>query len=85
MLPDLPVLVLSMHDEMFYAERALRAGLALLLQPVVGRIPSETRRSVPISSFAPPTILQSMQAYHFRVRRIPTRTRPIRNNRSESS
>jgi DNA-binding NarL/FixJ family response regulator len=26
MLPDLPVLVLSMHDEMLYAERALRAG-----------------------------------------------------------
>ena len=26
MLPDLPILVLSMHDEMFYAERALRAG-----------------------------------------------------------
>jgi len=25
-LPDLPVLVLSMHDEMLYAERALRAG-----------------------------------------------------------
>lgn len=24
--PDLPVLVLSMHDEQFYAERALRAG-----------------------------------------------------------
>ncbi len=26
MLPDLPMLVLSMHDEMLYAERALRAG-----------------------------------------------------------
>lgn len=26
MLPDLPILVLSMHDEMLYAERALRAG-----------------------------------------------------------
>lgn len=26
LLPDLPVLVLSMHDEMLYAERALRAG-----------------------------------------------------------
>lgn len=25
-MPDLPMLVLSMHDEMFYAERALRAG-----------------------------------------------------------
>jgi DNA-binding NarL/FixJ family response regulator len=25
-LPDLPVLVVSMHDEAFYAERALRAG-----------------------------------------------------------
>ena len=25
-LPDLPILVLSMHDEMLYAERALRAG-----------------------------------------------------------
>ncbi|HEX7069924.1 MAG TPA: response regulator transcription factor [Rhodothermales bacterium] len=24
--PDLPILVLSMHDELFYAERALRAG-----------------------------------------------------------
>ena len=24
--PELPVLVLSMHDELFYAERALRAG-----------------------------------------------------------
>jgi DNA-binding NarL/FixJ family response regulator len=26
MLPELPMLVLSMHDEMLYAERALRAG-----------------------------------------------------------
>src|SRR5262245_34109025 len=26
MQPDLPILVLSMHDEMLYAERALRAG-----------------------------------------------------------
>src|SRR5688572_4363457 len=26
LLPGLPVLVYSMHDEMFYAERALRAG-----------------------------------------------------------
>jgi DNA-binding NarL/FixJ family response regulator len=26
MLPELPILVLSMHDEMLYAERALRAG-----------------------------------------------------------
>jgi DNA-binding NarL/FixJ family response regulator len=26
LLPDLPILVLSMHDEMLYAERALRAG-----------------------------------------------------------
>ena len=26
MLPKVPVLVLSMHDEMYYAERALRAG-----------------------------------------------------------
>jgi DNA-binding NarL/FixJ family response regulator len=26
MVPDLPVLVYSMHDELFYAERALRAG-----------------------------------------------------------
>jgi DNA-binding NarL/FixJ family response regulator len=26
MMPDLPILVLSMHDEMLYAERALRAG-----------------------------------------------------------
>lgn len=26
MLPSLPILVLSMHDEMLYAERALRAG-----------------------------------------------------------
>ena len=26
MRPDLPILVLSMHDEMLYAERALRAG-----------------------------------------------------------
>lgn len=25
-LPDLPVLILSMHDELIYAERALRAG-----------------------------------------------------------
>lgn len=25
-VPDLPILVLSMHDELFYAERALRAG-----------------------------------------------------------
>ncbi len=25
-LPDLPILVVSMHDEMLYAERALRAG-----------------------------------------------------------
>ncbi len=26
MIPELPILVLSMHDEMLYAERALRAG-----------------------------------------------------------
>ena len=26
MMPELPMLVLSMHDEMLYAERALRAG-----------------------------------------------------------
>jgi DNA-binding NarL/FixJ family response regulator len=26
MMPELPILVLSMHDEMLYAERALRAG-----------------------------------------------------------
>lgn len=26
LLPDLPILVLSMHDELLYAERALRAG-----------------------------------------------------------
>lgn len=26
MLPEMPILVLSMHDEMLYAERALRAG-----------------------------------------------------------
>jgi DNA-binding NarL/FixJ family response regulator len=26
MMPDLPIFVLSMHDEMLYAERALRAG-----------------------------------------------------------
>lgn len=26
LIPDLPILVLSMHDEMLYAERALRAG-----------------------------------------------------------
>lgn len=26
LLPDVPVLILSMHDEMLYAERALRAG-----------------------------------------------------------
>ncbi|MBC7782221.1 MAG: response regulator transcription factor, partial [Burkholderiales bacterium] len=34
--PDLPVLVISMHDESLYAERALRAGAAGYLMKVEG-------------------------------------------------
>jgi DNA-binding NarL/FixJ family response regulator len=35
-LPDLPILVLSMHDEMLYAERTLRAGARGYLMKDVG-------------------------------------------------
>jgi DNA-binding NarL/FixJ family response regulator len=34
--PDLPILVLSMHDEMLFAERALRAGAQAYLMKDVG-------------------------------------------------
>ena len=36
MMPELPVLVLSMHDEMLYAERALRAGASGYLMKDAG-------------------------------------------------
>jgi DNA-binding NarL/FixJ family response regulator len=36
LLPDLPILVLSMHDEMLYAERALRAGARAYLMKDAG-------------------------------------------------
>lgn len=36
MLPELPILVLSMHDEMLYAERALRAGARAYLMKDAG-------------------------------------------------
>ena len=38
MLPDLPMLVLSMHDEMLYAERALRAGARGYLMKDAGSV-----------------------------------------------
>jgi len=46
--PDLPVLVLSMHDEALYAERALRAGAGLIgaiRQVLAGRIHASTHVS----------------------------------------
>lgn len=36
LLPDLPILVLSMHDELLYAERALRAGARAYLMKDAG-------------------------------------------------
>ena len=36
MFPDLPILVLSMHDEMLFAERALRAGARAYLMKDAG-------------------------------------------------
>lgn len=36
LLPDLPIVVLSMHDEMLYAERALRAGARAYLMKDAG-------------------------------------------------
>src|SRR6266436_1935738 len=36
MMPELPVLVLSMHDEVLYAERALRAGARGYIMKVEG-------------------------------------------------
>lgn len=38
MLPDVPVFVYSMHDEMFYAERALRAGARGYLMKEAGSL-----------------------------------------------
>lgn len=38
MLPKLPILVLSMHDEMLYAERALRAGAQGYLMKDAGAV-----------------------------------------------
>lgn len=38
MLPKLPILVLSMHDEMLYAERALRAGARGYLMKDAGAV-----------------------------------------------
>ena len=38
MLPALPILVLSMHDEMLYAERALRAGARGYLMKDAGAV-----------------------------------------------
>ena len=44
--PDLPVLVLSMHDELFYAERALRAGAHgyIMKQEALDRINEAIRK-----------------------------------------
>ncbi len=57
MLPQLPMLVFSMHDEMLYAERALRAGARVELwglgEPTAGlRQPTVARPGEPpIASF----------------------------------
>ena len=44
--PDLPVLVLSMHDEQFYAERALRAGARgyIMKQEAIERVVEAVRK-----------------------------------------
>ena len=45
-IPDLPVLVLSMHDELLYAERALRAGAQgyIMKQEASGKVLAALRR-----------------------------------------
>ena len=45
-VPDMPVLVLSMHDELFYAERALRAGARgyIMKQEALDRIDEAIRK-----------------------------------------
>jgi DNA-binding NarL/FixJ family response regulator len=60
--PDLPVLVLSMHDELIYAERALRAGADgyIMKQEATDRVLTAIRRIIDGQMYVPDRVATRM-------------------------
>ena len=64
--PQLPVLVLSMHDESLYAERALRAGASgyLMKREALDSVISAVRKVLDGDIFVSPAMQKKMIAEH---------------------
>jgi DNA-binding NarL/FixJ family response regulator len=64
--PDLPVLVLSMHDEMLYADRALRAGARgyLMKREALDSVITAVRTVLSGEIYLSPTMAKRMIAEH---------------------